>query len=308
MSEISIAIRLSMLSNIENLLERLNESKDLKVGDTINLTLNCNGTVYPQYLCALVAWVKLMKSKGINLNFNIKGENTYVSRMDFYKHIEYEYSEEFRRHNSTGRFIEITEVDGDNSIEIVGNTIKVIENNIDLEESVLKCLNYCLFEVIDNIEEHSGSPINGYIVVQNYQYEGVLRIAIIDAGVGIYNSLRNSGKPEFKDITESGALRLCINKGVTRFDKRGRGLYHTSNFIRANNGKLEMYSGNHVLKINHEGIDTDECSFWQGLITYFEINTRTCVDFEEVFEDEIPITVEESYEMLNGYSDLEDYI
>lgn len=298
-----LRINLSSIIGIKDLLREINQIENLNCGDSIDIEIDTNGRVDPAYLCILVAWIKKLEHDGIIINKEIRGINTYASRINFYRQINYDYTESFMRHNSNGRFVEITNTNSENTVEIVNEIMDVIENNMDVEESIFNCLSYCLMEVVDNINEHSESPIDGYVVVQNFSWENKLSIAIVDSGVGIHNSLKNSGKEEFKDIKEVDALEECLKEGVTRFEKRGYGLYHTSKFIRANKGKMQIFSGNSALSIIGKNTRKYQCDLWKGTIMYFEIKTNKPVNFIEVFdnEDMIPTTVSESRDVLNGY-------
>lgn len=296
-------ITLSKIGNIRGLLNVLDKYKELSSNDTLYLNIDCNGMIFPEYLCILVSWIKFLEYKGIKVVKKILNENDYVSRINFYNEIGYDYIENFNRHNGSGKFIEITRIDNTNTNYIVNNIMNVIKCNIELHDTVFDCLNYCLFEVVDNINEHSESPIGGYIVVQNYPQKNILKIAIIDSGLGIYNTLKNSGKEEYKNINESDALKCSIKEKNSRFQKRGYGLYHTSNFMKHNKGIMSMHSGNSTLSINNGKIKTYSSGFWQGLIVYFNINTNKSVDINDIFDgkENIPISVNESDDILNGY-------
>lgn len=303
-----IELNLSSIGSIVDLLGAIRGYNCLKSGDTLNLKINTSGRIKPQYLCIIVSWIKYLESKGVILEKEIEGENTYASRIDFYKHIGYKYEESFNRHNARGRFVEITNTNRDNTNDIVNLIMDVIDKNMKVDETLFQCLSYFLFEVIDNINEHSESPIGGHVVVQNFEQQNLLSIAIVDSGVGIHKSLKDSGKPEFLNIDEQEALKVCLEEGVTRFKERGYGLYHTSKFIKANKGKMEIYSGDSTLHINNGNQITTECNSWQGVIMYFEIKTDNNVDFIKVFDskDRIPVSVTEARDVLNGYMD--DYL
>lgn len=61
--------------------------------------------------------------------------------------------------------------------------------------------------MLDNVHIHSGKPL-GTAMTHYDQAQKVLRILIADDGMGIRASLAENEK--YKDVTESDALRLCL--------------------------------------------------------------------------------------------------
>ncbi len=57
-------------------------------------------------------------------------------------------------------------------------------------------------------------------------------------GEGIHRSLTSQPEAKYEDITESQALDLCIQRGVTNGKGLGLGLFATSQFILKNSGGL----------------------------------------------------------------------
>lgn len=256
--------------------------------------------VYPEYLVTTVGIIKFIRSRGIDVNVTINNDcnNTYVQRINFYQELGVPYTEDFTRRDPHGRFVEITHFNDDNSEVVVDDVMRVIRDNYQLDPSLLGCLNYCLWEMIDNVQIHAISPIDGFVVVQNYPQRNELRIAILDAGRGIYESLLEN--PQYINISPAEALEYCVQEHVTNGRGMGRGLYDTVRFMSENRGDFQIYSGGNFLSLDIWGSTViNNCSYWQGTLIYSRINTNISVDPIQVFGDNIPTSVLEYNECID---------
>lgn len=208
-----------------------------------------------------------------------------------------EYEEDFVRHNSNGKFTEITNFNEQNDVQVVNNIIKIIKDNFKLEESIIKALNYTFFEIVGNVYQHSVSPIGGYTVAQNYNNAKELRAIVLDTGIGIHNSLIKNNI--YANLTEEDALKYCIKESITSGSGAGNGLFHTTEFIRNNKGCLEIYSGNHCLIANEKKVYVKESPYWQGTLVRVRINNNP-IDLS-IFGDDLPPSISEFEDTLNGW-------
>lgn len=281
------------INNISTLISKFSTLHDLEKRVLVNLFVNIPTIVYPECLTIVVSLVKFFEYKGIKFNINVNNpnNNNYVSRINFYRALGIPFEEKFKRWNSDGRFVEITNFNGDNNIPLVNNILRVIRDNCNIDTSVTNCLNYCFFEMVDNIENHAVSPIGGYTVAQNYSYANELRIVIIDAGIGIHNSLTKTEGTKYEHLSPEESLQFCIRKEVTNGKGMGNGLYHTTEFIKRNNGEMQIYSGENCLYISGSETWIENSSYLQGTLIYVKIKTNRFVDFKDIFGEEIPETV-----------------
>ena len=81
-------------------------------------------------------------------------------------------------------------------------------------------------------------------VITNYDAnKHALSILVVDDGMGIQRSL--SAEPKYNNITESEALRVCIEDSVTDGKGMGFGLYSTSLLAQSIAIRFEIHSGTH---------------------------------------------------------------
>lgn len=293
-----IFLKLWEFNSIDEYLEHLNKYViNLERGDSINIHLDVQSFITIEYFVITVGIIKYLRFREVevNIEYNI---NTYAQRIDFYNQLGISIDESFVRHDSNGRFCEIREVNEYNSGTIVNNMIKVVERNCSLQDELIGCLNYCWYEIVGNIIEHSESPINGYVCVQSYPRENMIRVVILDCGIGIKNALSKSDK--YSRMDEEDCLYECIKEGVTNGNGMGRGLYHTSEFIKNNSGKMIIYSGNHRLSVDKNTTNVKKVNTWQGTLVILEINTSVSVDIKDIFSDDIPTSVLEWNECVNS--------
>lgn len=264
-----------------------------------NLNIVLYKYIRPETLAVIVAFYKAKIYEGYNINLGISNINTYAQRINFHRNMGIEEKENFNRHSSEGRFIEITNFNEENSINLVNDIMNIFRNNIALEDSVFSVLNYCFFEVVDNVQNHSKSPIGGYLTAQRFQTERTLCITIIDCGQGIYKSLTQNEDSKYKHLSEKEAMEYCIQESVTNGNGMGNGLYHTRRFIEFNRGKMTIYSGRKKLLVTQGEIDVVDIPYFDGTIVSLCINLDNEVNFNEIFGENIPTSVEEAYDCIN---------
>ena len=82
----------------------------------------------------------------------------------------------------------------------------------DVEVSVLQALSYCFYEVLDNVLTHSERKC-GTAIMRYTPEANKIQILVADDGIGVATSLR--ANPKYANISESDAVRHCIDDGVT---------------------------------------------------------------------------------------------
>lgn len=252
----------------------------------------------PEYLNILVCFYKYLKAHNntmtVKVNWNEYNKATYAARMNFFQEIEQPFKENFVRHETEYRFKEITMVDEDNNYLVTDDLMFIVKKNTEILSSVVKTLNFCLYEIIDNIRLHSESTINGFVSAQNYPQRQELHLTIVDAGIGIYNALTSAS--EYSQLTEKEAIEYALKKGVTDGKGAGNGLYYTTEFMKKNLGEMQIHSGNRKLEITKGKLKNKEASFWNGTIIHLNIKTDSDIDMLHLFDGNLPTSVEEAFE------------
>ncbi|HVS69286.1 MAG TPA: STAS-like domain-containing protein [Mycobacteriales bacterium] len=127
------------------------------------------------------------------------------------------------------------------AIDLCNRFVDVLEENVECEQGVIEALNWCLFEVLDNVFQHSHASC-GYAMMQVHRKNRWCAVAVSDDGIGIHRSFVDNNVHSAKDAYE--AIMLAIQERVTSKAKNmGNGLYGLMRVVGLNMGELEIRSG-----------------------------------------------------------------
>lgn len=131
------------------------------------------------------------------------------------------------------------------------------QGNVELK----KLLQYLIREAIRNVPEHSGTE-DVWICGQYWHHKDLAEIAILDEGMGIFESLKSNRSHNAYITNNEEALRWAIKPGVSvAFDpargqrrddvwaNSGYGLYMISEICKATNGWFTFVSGEDCMRI-----------------------------------------------------------
>jgi hypothetical protein len=122
-------------------------------------------------------------------------------------------------------------------------------------------------ELGQNVVEHAGSPVGGFVAAQRYKAgapEERIIVAVGDAGIGIRESLR----PRYGDMTDRQAITQAIRWNVSSVLEpgRGQGLPGIVDGVRGLGGVLWIRSGAASRTIRRGRATTVDVSRLQGTI------------------------------------------
>jgi len=172
---------------------------------------------------------------------------------------------------------------------------------------VLNTIEWCLYEVMDNVLNHSNlnGRTKGWVMGQIHRSTKRLAFCIFDYGIGIYNSLINHPSAP---ATPKDALTLAIKQGATR-DKslgQGNGLWGLNQLIWENNGQLRLVSHGAIYQLKDQ-----QSEFFQQAYPD-QAHGSTCVDFQISYQQPIRMAEvlsigDNPYYIVNDYlENLED--
>jgi len=125
-----------------------------------------------------------------------------------------------------------------------------------------------VWEIFENAFEHGISPIGVFCCGQHYPQLHLLKLCVLDFGVGIPSSVRWFKKKEA--VSAAGAIKWAFMPGTTTKPNgmgRGMGLDLLKEFVKLNQGELEIYSheGYALIKDAREKY-LDRFTFFEGTI------------------------------------------
>ena len=148
---------------------------------------------------------------------------------------------------------------------IVDKYKKWIMNNIVLPEGLLWTFGWSLYEVMDNVFQHSGAKY-GYVSMQYHYSSKRLNIAVTDIGKGIIRSMSEGVMVKdtkidsevfmnhFKKSEYGSIVKYAVDKGVTSKggNNKGLGLYGLAEAVRQNGGTFIIDSGKGSYEYNSQ--------------------------------------------------------
>ena len=147
-------------------------------------------------------------------------------------------------------------------------------------------------EVLNNIHDHSNSPIEGYVFTQFYPRTERLRMAVCDFGAGIPNTVNEYlEKIGFASLTDDQAIKKSMELGFSSFSKeynQGRGMDNLTNIVKKNNGQMFILSNNgqyRLLQNNNEEFKAVKGHF-PGTLINIVLDTKYLPDRDEEIEEE----------------------
>ena len=125
--------------------------------------------------------------------------------------------------------------------KLVNALILALRQSDTIEPGVIKSVEWCTNEVMDNVLQHSKSG-KGYVMAQIQKQAKIFSFCVYDCGIGIYNSLKDTKYHPEKPID---AITLALQERITRDESigQGNGLWGLSNIVKDSNGNMEISSG-----------------------------------------------------------------
>lgn len=177
--------------------------------------------------------------------------------------------------NATNGDVTIDVFDEHNIYNVYQHVVSVLTQYLDIEVTVLQAMSYCFYEMLDNVLIHSGKDL-GTVLTQYDARNHILSFLIADDGKGVRASL--SENVQYKNITESEALKMCIQDTITDGQGMGFGLYSALRLAQEAGLLYEVRSGSHTMQVQNNIVTTKESEFWQGTIVYMQLRTDIEID------------------------------
>lgn len=151
-------------------------------------------------------------------------------------------------HGNSGNLFEIFAINKDYRQSFLTHMMNIIQERMSGEHSKRLLINITtlISELVDNVNQHGFSAIDGYVALQVYKGNKIV-ISVSDSGSGLIKSLREEALPRYPDlerlnensrINDSKLIGYVLSKGgISRKNEQGRGLG-----LYASNGALQKIS------------------------------------------------------------------
>ncbi len=228
-------------------------------------------------------------------NFKNCSSFKYLQRINFFKICGIEIEEDFIRHDSTGKFVEIKSLKscdiGELSTEIAECIAPELVDEIDSNKlGFFNCIEYSISELGNNTVQHAQST-NSYINAQYSEYPDLIRVAIVDNGIGIKESFFINDSPHKESIiTHLDAILKALEPEASskkhlniwgESPNAGVGLTLLKSISEKINGTFIMFTGNAFYSLDEEEIFDEELAF-QGTLCSFTFKRSDIQNFNNL--------------------------
>ncbi len=208
----------------------------------VKIHCNCDRSgVFPN-ACLPISALIYKSSELFGVNAKIAKTSVYLQKAYFSNPLDLKADQILSIDNPLNKVFQFSYKEGnENQIaSIVQAYINYLSKTFPCETGVLDGLTWCINEVMDNVLVHSKMEY-GYIMAQFHRKKERLAICVFDTGIGIYNSLIESG--HHTPGSELDSITLALQEGVGDGKGQGNGLFGLFQIINSNNGQLSISTG-----------------------------------------------------------------
>ncbi len=277
----------AFLGNIDSFIK----SYDPSNGTILEITANKKWiSVHPVILTMIAGLAKLKKIKEIKCETLEAKSKYYFERMGLFKFLNLDSGITIQEHESAGRFIPITNI---KTSEELNNFIKDMIPLLHLNPEEAEPFRYIVSELVRNVLEHSLSERGAFVCAQYYKKSNIIRIGIVDIGVGVKRTIGKSHSVN----SDMQALQLACTPGITGTTSReggtdynaGGGLFFIKSIAKVNRDFFMIYSGEAMYKLLKRNANTkrirlssdpfldrhskgENYPYWQGTVVGIDIS------------------------------------
>lgn len=218
----------------------------------------------------------------------------YASRMDLYKLIGVAHRESFARHMSDDRFVPLRRItDYEDVNAIAADLTNVVMRRLTVDESVRNAVDFSFGEILDNIVQHSGSPIGGVAAAQYYPNKHYLELCVSDSGRGIPSTMASNCA--YRSLTSSQLMAKAFEEGCgervgAEFLGQdgagmGMGLTIAERFVRKCGGIMWVVSSNEAVTVTSAGVAGSKAYWYPGTILVMRVPTNmgTVINADDIY-------------------------
>jgi hypothetical protein len=222
----------------------------------------------------------------------------YMERIGLYSFLDGKPIPHVQSVAGNDRFLELSQLTSTEECSAAADKVtRVFQTSFGMDDLQTRMVNFVISEMLENIFNHSESPIGGLICCQTYPTKKLVRIGVTDLGIGIERSLRANPK-NLRRLEIASPIDLAIEPRVTGRpeDFGGYGLFLTSKIIAENGGVLGIRSREHSWTSFAGKIRRTTSLVWPG----------TALNL--IFRTDRPILLSELFGGLTDQYNLDDVI
>jgi len=217
----------------------------LKIRPSEPLTLDFSGVTnpYSNGMLPIIATVHDLRLKGFGIKALLP-HDAYTRRIFRSTNWAWLLDPQYPRSESThDRHLVTTQfTDGKDLLTITKGFMDIVLRNMSIPSDITSALEWSVYEICDNVINHSESKTGGFVEVVTFPKQDVISFTVADAGRGILDSLKE-GIPTLR--TDVQAIGEAIKAGVTRNKEfgQGNGLAGSLRITTMTGGSIDILSG-----------------------------------------------------------------
>lgn len=198
--------------------------------------------IFPNDAVSLASTVEALRTRGVVVEST--GMNAYTTRVGLFQALGIRGAD--IRRNPVNRVVRYD--DENEAHELTNLFMQSLTDEVACEAGVIDALNWCVYEVLDNVFQHSQAS-SGYVMMQLHARRRTLVIAVGDSGRGIHRSMAMATDKSKVDRAQLSQAHLAIahalQQGVTSKGSlnQGNGLHGLRRSVEINGGSLTIQSG-----------------------------------------------------------------
>lgn len=254
-------------------------------------------SIHPVVLSMIAALGLQLPKKNIVCDTLEAKSAPYLERMGLFKILDIKSGISIVEHEPAGRFIPLTIIK--DSYQLTNFITEVIPL-LHLKTRQVEAIRYIISELVRNVLEHADSSIGAIVSAQYHKKSNMIRIGIVDTGVGIKTTINKSHKAN----SHMEAILLALTPGITGTTRKeggtefnaGAGLFFIKSISKVNRDFFMIYSGNAMYKLlksnnrlyadplrdKHSG--GENYPFWQGTIVGVDISLDETEEFSKLLD------------------------
>lgn len=183
------------------------------------------------------------------INYKIRSI-PYLQRMGLFRALGYSNPLSIEEHEESGRFIPLRKIRTSDDLD---KLIKEIDPILHTTRENSRVIKHVFSELLRNVLEHSKCPLGGNVCATYNGKSKKISIGISDAGIGIFESIRQ----HHNVINHKAAIISALTPGISGTTSRlggteenaGAGLFFTKCIAQSTRNHFLLYSGNSYFKL-----------------------------------------------------------
>jgi len=253
--------------------------------------------VHPVVLCMIAAIGKPVKPENVRCEILARTKH-YLTRMGLFNFLGIPPDMEIEEHEQAGRFVPLTQIRTSDELSLF---LKELQPLLHLQPDDVEPIRYSISELVRNVIEHAASDEGAIVCAQYFPNKKMIRIGIVDTGIGIRESISDS----YAVPDDLAAIRLALTPGITGTTNRpggseqnaGAGLFFIKTIAYVNRDPFVIYSGNAMYKLlkrtashivlranpfDDRHSKESNLPHWQGVVAGIDIGLETTKEFTEL--------------------------